>query len=133
MSDIFVSYDDQDRPRVRRIVEALEARGWSVWWDHRISTGEAFATVIARELAAASCVVVAWTDTSVHSHWVRAEADEAWRRGTLVPVLLDRVKPPMPFGQIQAADLVDWHEHEHPGFAKLVADLHERIGKAPVS
>jgi hypothetical protein len=39
MSDIFVSYDDQDRERVRRIVETLEARGWSVWWDHRISTG----------------------------------------------------------------------------------------------
>ena len=132
MSDIFVSYDDQDRARVRRIVETLEARGWSVWWDHRISTGEAFATVIERELEAANCVVVVWTSTSVHSDWVRAEADEAWKRRKLVPVLLDRVEPPMPFGQIQAADLVDWREQGHPGFAKLVTDLHERIGKAPV-
>jgi hypothetical protein len=132
MSDIFVSYDDQDRPRVRRIVEALEARGWSVWWDHRIPTGEAFAPVIERELEAARCVVVAWTHTSVHSEWVRAEADEAWKRRTLVPVLLDRVKPPMPFGQIQAADLVEWHEQGHSGFDKLVADLQERIGKEPV-
>ena len=113
MSDIFVSYDDQDRPRVRRIVEALEARGWSVWWDHRISTGEAFAPVIERELEAASCVIVAWTNTSVHSEWVRAEADEAWKRGKLVPVHLDRVDPPMPFGQVQAADLVDWREPGH--------------------
>jgi hypothetical protein len=132
MSDIFVSYDDQDRPRVRHIVEALEARGWSVWWDHRISTGEAFATVIERELDAARCVIVVWTKTSVHSEWVRAEADEAWKRQKLVPVLLDRVKPPMPFGQIQAADLVDWHEQGHQGFAKLIADLRERIGKAPI-
>jgi hypothetical protein len=132
MSDIFVSYDDQDRPRVRRIVEALEARGWSVWWDHRISTGEAFASVIERELEAARCVVVVWTKTSVHSEWVRAEADEAWKRRTLVPVLLDRVKPPMPFGQIQAADLVDWHEQGHHGLVKLIADLHERVGKAPL-
>jgi hypothetical protein len=132
MSDIFVSYDDQDRPRVLPIVEALEARGWSVWWDHRISTGVAFAPLIERELEAASCVIVAWTNTSVDSDWVRAEADEAWKRRTLVPVLLDRVKPPMPFGQIQAADLVDWREQGHPGFAKLIADLHERIGKAPL-
>jgi hypothetical protein len=131
MSDIFVSYDDQDRERVRRIVETLEARGWSVWWDHRISTGEAFATVIERELEAASCVIVVWTGTSVHSDWVRAEADEAWKRRKLVPVLLDRVKPPMPFGQVQAADLVGWHEQGHPGFARLIADLRERIGKAP--
>ena len=132
MSDIFVSYDDQDRARVRRLVETLEARGWSVWWDHRISTGEAFATVIERELEAASCVIVVWTSTSVHSDWVRAEADEAWKRKKLVPVLLDLVKPPMPFGQVQAADLVGWHEQGHPGFARLIADLRERIGKAPV-
>ena len=131
MSDIFVSYDDQDRARVRRLVETLEARGWSVWWDHRISTGEAFATVIERELEAASCVIVVWTSTSVHSDWVRAEADEAWKRKKLVPVLLDLVKPPMPFGQVQAADLVGWHEQGHPGFARLIADLRERIGKAP--
>jgi hypothetical protein len=131
MSDIFVSYDDHDRQRVRRIVDALEARGWSVWWDHRISTGEAFAKVIERELAAASCVVAVWTNTSVHSEWVRAEADEAWKLRKLVPVLLDHVKPPMPFGQIQAVDLVDWDEPDHQGFAKLLADLHERIGRAP--
>jgi TIR domain len=132
MSDIFISYDDQDRPRVRPLVEALEARGWSVWWDHRISTGEAFALVIERELESACCVVVVWTNTSVHSDWVRAEADEAWKHRKLVPVFLDRAKPPMPFGQIQAADLVDWHEQGHQGFARLIADLHERIGKAPV-
>src|SRR5262245_28726892 len=132
MSDIFVSYDDQDRPRVRHIVETLEARGWSVWWDHRIATGEAFARVIERELEAACCVIVVWTKTSVRSEWVRAEADEAWKRHKLVPVLLDRVKPSMPFGQIQAADLIDWHEQGHQGFTKSIADLRERIGKAPV-
>jgi hypothetical protein len=130
MSDIFISYDDQDRQRVRQIVEAFEAHGWNVWWDHRISTGEPFARVIERELTAASCVLVVWTNTSVHSEWVRAEADEAWKLGKLVPVLLDRVKPPMPFGQIQAADLVGWNHQAHQGFAKLIADLRERIGHA---
>lgn len=131
MSDIFVSYDDLDRARVRQLVEALEARGWSVWWDHRISTGDSFALVIERELEAAACVIVAWTRTSVDSDWVRAEASEARKRGKLVPVLLDDVTPPMPFGQIHAADLVDWDEPGHPGFAKLIADLHARIGKPP--
>jgi hypothetical protein len=131
MSDIFVSYDDLDRARVRELVEALEARGWSVWWDHRISAGDSFSLVIERELDAAQCVIVVWTRTSVDSDWVRAEADEAWKRGKLVPVLLDRVTPPMPFGQIHAADLVDWSQHGHSGFAKLISDLHERIGRAP--
>jgi hypothetical protein len=132
MSDIFVSYDDLDRARVRQLVETLEARGWSVWWDHQISTGESFALVIQRELDAALCVIVAWSRTSVDSDWVRAEANEAWKRGKLVPVLLDRVTPPLPFGQLHAADLVDWDQQGHPGFAKLIADLDDRIGKASV-
>lgn len=131
MSDIFVSYDDLDRARVRQLVETLEARGWSVWWDHRISAGDSFSLVIERELDAAQCVIVVWTRTSVDSDWVRAEADEAWKRGKLIPVLLDRVSPPMPFGQIHAADLVDWSEEGHPGFAKLISDLRNRIGTAP--
>ena len=132
MSDIFVSYDDQDRERVRRLVGALEARGWSVWWDHRLAAGEPFGQVIERELRAASCVVVAWSTNSVHSQWVRAEAEEGRKRNTLAPVFLDRVEPPMPFGQIQTVDLVDWRgKDEHPGFLRLVADLGGRIGRAP--
>jgi hypothetical protein len=132
MSDIFLSYDDLDRDRIRLLVETLEARGWSVWWDHEISAGDSFSLVIERELEAAQCVIVAWTRTSVESDWVRAEANEAWKRGKLVPVLLDRVTPPMPFGQIHAADLVDWDREGHPGFAKFIADLQRRMGKAPV-
>ena len=76
MSDIFLSYDDVDRDRVRTLVGALEARGWSVWWDHRLAAGAAFSEVIERELEAAGSVIVAWTRTSVDSEWVRAEADE---------------------------------------------------------
>jgi hypothetical protein len=132
VSDIFASYDDQDRDRVRRLVQAFEAHGWSVWWDRMISTGAPFARVIERELNAASCVVVVWTHTSIQSDWVRAEADEGWKRGTLVPVLLDSVDPPMPYRQVQAVDLVEWDgERTHPGFEKLVADLQQRIKAKP--
>jgi hypothetical protein len=33
MSDIFISYAREDRPRVERLAAALEQCGWSVWWD----------------------------------------------------------------------------------------------------
>ena len=33
MADIFVSYASDDRDRVQSLVEALEAEGWTVWWD----------------------------------------------------------------------------------------------------
>jgi hypothetical protein len=133
MSDIFVSYDSEDRERVRHLVEVFEAQGWSVWWDRHIQTGEPFARVIEREIEAAQVVVVVWSHTSIDSDWVRAEAEDGRKRGRLLPVLLDPVEPPMPFGQIQTADLVWWdgsapaRRHQDAGLHTLLADLRGRM------
>ena len=39
MADVFVSYSGSDKARVAPLVAALEAEGWSVWWDHIIEHG----------------------------------------------------------------------------------------------
>jgi serine/threonine-protein kinase len=39
MSDVFVSYKAEDRRRVKPLVDALEAEGYSVWWDEQIGGG----------------------------------------------------------------------------------------------
>ncbi len=36
MADIFLSYASEDRERVIPLVEALQADGFSVWWDRNI-------------------------------------------------------------------------------------------------
>ena len=41
MTDVFVSYKAEDRRRVRPLVEALKADGYSVWWDEQIGGGAA--------------------------------------------------------------------------------------------
>ena len=61
MADIFVSYARFDKARVAPIVAALEAQGWSVWWDPSIAPGEEFDRLIADELQRARTVVVVWT------------------------------------------------------------------------
>jgi hypothetical protein len=63
---------------------------------------------IGRELSEARCVIVLWSKTSIDSSWVQEEADDARRRGVLVPVLIDKVIPPIGFRSVQAADLADW-------------------------
>jgi len=108
MADIFVSYKRDDRERVRPLVDALQGQGWSVWWDTRIETGEAWDQTIETELAAARCVVVVWSQNSVGSHWVRTEAHEGLERNCLVPVSIDGTKPPLAFKLIQAGDLSAW-------------------------
>ncbi len=104
----FVSYKSEDRHRARVVAEALERRGWPVWWDRDIQAGQAYRRVIAKALHDAACVVVLWTELSIDSEWVQEEAQEAKGRNILVPVLLDEVRQPLGFGQMQAAPLVGW-------------------------
>ena len=33
MTDIFISYSRADRQRISQLAAALEAHGYSVWWD----------------------------------------------------------------------------------------------------
>jgi adenylate cyclase len=61
LADIFVSYSRPDKERVAPLVAALEAEGWSVWWDPEIAPGEQFDGLISRELDAARSLVVVWT------------------------------------------------------------------------
>ena len=42
MADIFISYARADRNKVKPIAKALEEKGWTVWWDARIRSGEEF-------------------------------------------------------------------------------------------
>ena len=67
LADIFVSYSRQDRARVAPLVAALEAQGWSVWWDPEIAPGEEFDSLISRELEMARSLIVVWTPLSVDS------------------------------------------------------------------
>ena len=110
MADIFVSYATEDRERVKPLVAHLQSLGWSVWWDRELVAGPSFDEKIEQAIGAASCVVVAWTQASVASKWVRAEANEGLERGILVPVLLDDVRPSLVFRASHAANLVGWPE-----------------------
>src|SRR5678816_562483 len=106
---VFMSYASHDRGRVERLVRSLEANKVSVFWDPEIPPGTpTFNTYLADRLAEADRVVVVWTTASVASTWVIEEANEARRRGVLVPVRFDDVEPPLGFRSIQTLDLRGW-------------------------
>ncbi|HTI97180.1 MAG TPA: TIR domain-containing protein [Rudaea sp.] len=110
MADVFVSYARADKARVAPLVAALEAKGWSVWWDPEIVPGQEFDDKIDAEIDAAKAVLVIWTPTSVASRWVRGEAREAAERGILVPVRFEQARLPMDVRAIHTTDLDGWNE-----------------------
>jgi sulfatase modifying factor 1 len=78
--DIFLSYASEDRDRIGPLVRALEATGWSVFWDRKIPTGKTWPEVLEKEITSCRSVVVVWSERSVKSSWVREEANEGKKR-----------------------------------------------------
>ena len=72
---VFLSYASADRERARRLAEAMQGKGYQVWWD-RECPGQTFDDVIEEALNTATCVVVLWSSASVKSNWVKTEAAE---------------------------------------------------------
>jgi hypothetical protein len=100
VSDIFISYAREDLGRAKQLAEALQAQGWSVFWDRDIPVGKSWREVITKASHEARCVIVAWSRASIASVWVREEAEEGREREILVPVFFDEVRPPIGFGFI---------------------------------
>jgi TPR repeat protein len=132
MSHIFISYAREDQPWAEMLAQTLEGRGWSTFWDRTIPIGKTWRETIGSELDGARCVIVLWSKTSIESGWVQEEADDAKRRGVLVPILIDNVQPPIGFRSIQAAHLENWDGTEPTqAFRRLIADITALIGRPP--
>jgi len=129
MTDIFISYSRLDRARIEILAAMIERVGWSVWWDRQIVVGEAFDKVIERALDEARIVLVAWSEHSVDSDWVRAEASFAVEQNKLVPIALDQAPWPVRFRTTHTISLADWDgSADHPACARLIMDLEDRLG-----
>jgi formylglycine-generating enzyme required for sulfatase activity len=133
MADIFLSYARADRERIRSLVKILEERGWSVWWDRKIPKGKPFHQVIQQAIDEAKCVVVIWSQQSIKSNWVISEAGEGLDRQVLIPVLIDKVKAPLPFGELQEALLDDWNgESSHHELEALIDAIKAITGEPAI-
>ncbi len=130
MADIFISYKREDEARVGRLVQALEKAGLKVWSDRGLPGGENWRANIQDALDQAKCVIVAWTHESIGpaGDFVRDEASQAKARGILVPALLERVRPPLGFGELQSLDLAHWRGNQRdPFFLDLVAAVRAKL------
>jgi len=129
MSDVFVSYARSTERQAHLIADALRALGYNVWRDDQLPAHRSYAEVIEERLKAAKAVVVVWSLEAIGSQWVRAEADRAREAGTLVQLTIDGSLPPIPFNQIQCADLREWNgETDAGGWQKVESSIASLTG-----
>jgi adenylate cyclase len=120
MPGVFVSYCRPSAQIAEQVVDALSMIGYDVWRDDQLPAHRAYGDVIEENLRAAGAVVVLWCSDACQSQWVRAEADYARQAGTLVQASIDGSIPPLPFNQIQCADLSGWEgDRQSGGWRKI--------------
>lgn len=126
MADILLSYERTDRQRVAPIVALLESCGWSVCWEpHDDGEGRA-----EHELAAARCVVVAWSLDSVDSAAVRADASRGLARGILIAASIDFSRPPPELEQAPTLAFAGWSgDVSSPRAQELLSAVGELLGR----
>jgi adenylate cyclase len=131
VAHVFISYARPDEPLASLVAERLREDGFEVWRDDELPAHRPYAEVIEERIKAAGAVVVLWSVEAAKSHWVRAEADSARAAQTLVQASVDGTLPPMPFNQIQCADLEAWDgQKTSPGWRKLIASVADLAGHA---
>lgn len=86
MPFVFISYSQQSVPSAAVLAQALINRGFNVWWDANLRSGQQFDNVIRQKLEEAAAVVVIWTPESARSQYVKMEAGIAFAWKKLITV-----------------------------------------------
>ena len=129
---LFLSYARADEASARRLANALEQAGYTIWWDALIEGGAAFGRSIAEALDSADAVLVLWSKTSVESDWVKDEAAQGRERHRLIPLSLDGSQPPLGFRQYQVIDISHWHGRSNAAqIAAIERAIAMALGNAP--
>jgi len=130
VADVFLSYARPDAAAAERIARELGKAGWSVWYDRELPAHRAYADVIATELESAPAVLVLWSKASTESEWVRSEANRARELHKLVQARVGAARLPMPFDQIQCADLTKWRGgNAHAGWRQISKSIEALVAQ----
>lgn len=125
---VFISFKTEEEQAAAQLKAALEAGGFSVWWQQSIQCGREWHSDIDSAILAAGCIVVLWSPASIVSPWVRHEASQAVARGIYTPVRLVPMAIGSPFDRLQATDLFGWTgDPNHPGLLRLLARANQLI------
>lgn len=127
----FLSHSSTDKPFVRQLAADLTANGIDVWLDEqRIGVGDSIPEKIAQGLAESDFFLVAVSENSSKSEWVKKELNTALvnevnrRKVHVLPLKLDDAQIPMIISDKKYADFSDSY---NSGLKSLIAAMKEDL------
>jgi TIR domain len=109
---VFLSYTGSDETAVQRVVAALKATGITVWFAPADLSGGDYLSSIHEHIRQCDVFMVALSQAALNSRWVQHEINTALalqldgRPLKIIPVLLERVRHPLPLADLVPVDLV---------------------------
>jgi hypothetical protein len=131
--DVFVSYASEDRSTALVFADSLNHLKVAAWIDRNIQATSQFARTIDARIQTARVVLVLWSNTSVSSRWVQAEALHGFHMNRLVSVRIEPCQLPVPFNAVQ---VIDWPPSQSPSvenWTQLLSTLAPRLGRPGLS
>jgi hypothetical protein len=123
----FLSHSSRDKPFIRQLAADLTANGVGVWLDEqRIRVGDSIPERVAQGLAESDYFLIAVSEASVESEWVKKELNGALlreiekRRVAVLPLKLDDSSMPE---SIRDKKYANFSESYKAGLAELLAAL----------
>ena len=105
LSKIVINHSDEDLALAAELHELLVREGWDVIDNRQLPVGQRLEEYLERALQTVDGVVTLWTSAAVESPRVRDVANEAYRLGVSVPVLVEAVVLPLGQRSIRAVEL----------------------------
>jgi len=130
MGDVFISYKQEERERMRPIADGLRELGVDIWFDERLQPDRSFTEEIQGLIHGCRAQLVCWSPAAVASEWVRGEAEKGRQRGVLVAVMIEQCDLPPPFNMHHAENLVGWTgDTRHNGWRKVCDAIGRKIDR----
>jgi len=121
LAHIFISYARKDRNYVRSLVGDLRRRGFEVWYDDRIGSGDRWWQTIVQAIRNSAAFIVVMTPDSEKSKWVERELLLAEREGKPIFPLL---RSGQEFSLLIDTQYVDVSNDQLPP-----EEFHDRLGR----
>lgn len=130
--DVFLSHNQADKPRVRRLAERLKAAGVRVWLDEWvIQAGDIIALKVDEGLEQSRVLLLCISPAALASGWVALKRSTAVHRDPanagrrFIPLLLGDCALP---DTLRRYKFVDFREESEAAFADVPTDCQAETG-----